>query len=37
MNNKTLKLVQIFETLAPKRSNELLEKEYSEAILAEIK
>ena len=37
MNQKTLKLLQIFETLVPKRSAELRDKEYSETILKEIK
>lgn len=37
MNNKTLKLLQLFETLVPKRAQDLRDKEYSEAILKEIK
>lgn len=37
MNNKTLKLIQLFETLVPKRSEDLLKKEYSDEILKEIK
>ena len=37
MNAKTLKLLQIFETLVPKRTEEVRKKEYSEVLLKEIK
>lgn len=37
MNSKTLKLIQIFESMVPKRTEEVLSKEYSEDILKEIK
>ena len=36
MNAKTLKLLQIFETLVPKREEDLRKKEYSDVILKEI-
>jgi len=36
INAKTVKLLCIFETLAPKRDIELMKKEYSEVITKEL-